>query len=84
MPRRYHASTCHSLEEMMRSSSIGSFLFGLSLFLVLFNLIHSLMKGRRLEQTSGWIIVEWETGNSSNRAQLSRSADLYSWSVRVL
>ncbi len=61
MPRRYH-EYLPQFEEMMRLSSIGSFLFGLSLFCVLFNLIHSLMKGEKASQNP-WegLSLEWET-----------------------
>lgn len=61
MPRRYH-EYLPQFEEMMRLSSIGSFLFGLSLFLVLFNLIHSLVKGEKASQNP-WdgLSLEWET-----------------------
>ena len=61
MPRRYH-EYLPQFEEMMRLSSIGSFLFGLSLFLVLFNLIHSLIKGEKAG-ANPWdgLSLEWET-----------------------
>lgn len=61
MPRRYH-EYLPQFEEMMRLSSIGSFLFGLSLFGVLFNLIHSLMKGEKAS-ANPWdgLSLEWET-----------------------
>jgi cytochrome c oxidase subunit 1 len=61
MPRRYH-EYLPQFEEMMRLLSIGSFLFGLSLFCVLFNLIHSLMKGEKAG-ANPWdgLSLEWET-----------------------
>lgn len=61
MPRRYH-EYLPQFEEMMRLSSIGSFLFGLSLFGVLFVLIHSLLKGEKAPQNP-WqgLSLEWET-----------------------
>jgi cytochrome c oxidase subunit 1 len=61
MPRRYH-EYLPQFEEMMRLSSIGSFLFGLSLFCVLFNLIHSLVKGEKAS-ANPWegLSLEWKT-----------------------
>ena len=61
MPRRYH-EYLPQFEEMMRLSSIGSFLFGLSLFGVLFILIHSLLRGEKASQNP-WqgLSLEWET-----------------------
>ena len=63
MPRRYH-EYLPEFEEMMRLSSIGSFLFGLSLFGVLFVLIHSLLKGEKASQNP-WqgLSLEWETAS---------------------
>jgi cytochrome c oxidase subunit 1 len=49
MPRRYH-EYLPQFEGMMQLSSLGSFLFGLSLFGVLFILIHSLLKGEKAPQ----------------------------------
>jgi cytochrome c oxidase subunit 1 len=61
MPRRYH-EYLPQFEGMMQLSSLGSFLFGLSLFGVLFILIHSLLKGEKAPQNP-WqgLSLEWET-----------------------
>ena len=63
MPRRYH-EYLPEFEAMMQLSSIGSFLFGLSLFGVLFILIHSLLKGEKAPQNP-WqgLSLEWETAS---------------------
>jgi cytochrome c oxidase subunit 1 len=61
MPRRYH-EYLPQFEGMMQLSSLGSFLFGLSLFGVLYILIHSLLKGEKAPQNP-WqgLSLEWET-----------------------
>ena len=61
MPRRYHEylpefTLWHQL------SSIGAFLFGISLFCVLFTLIHSLLRGEKAPQNPwGGVSLEWST-----------------------
>ena len=61
MPRRYH-EYLPQFEGMMQLSSLGSFLFGLSLFGVLFTLIHSLVRGEKAP-ANPWegLSLEWET-----------------------
>jgi cytochrome c oxidase subunit 1 len=61
MPRRYH-EYLPQYEEMMWLSSIGAFLFGISLFCVLAVWIHSLLKGEKAPANPwGGISLEWET-----------------------
>jgi cytochrome c oxidase subunit 1 len=61
MPRRYH-EYLPEFEFWQNLSSIGAFSFGISLFLVLFVLIHSLLKGEKAPMNPwGGLSLEWET-----------------------
>jgi cytochrome c oxidase subunit 1 len=60
-PRRYHEYLPEQ-QFLHQLSSIGSFLFGLGLFVILFYLIHSFMKGKKSPQNPwGGVSMEWET-----------------------
>ena len=61
MPRRYHQYV-PEFEVWMQASTIGSFIFGLSLFIMLGYLIHSLFKGVKAPHNPwGAVSLEWET-----------------------
>ena len=61
MPRRYH-EYLPQFELWHQLSSYGSFAFGLSLFLILFYLLHSLKNGEKSPQNPwGGVSMEWET-----------------------
>lgn len=61
MPRRYHVYL-PEFQIWHQMSSIGSFLFGISLFVILFYLIYSLFKGEKAPQNPwGGVSLEWET-----------------------
>jgi cytochrome c oxidase subunit I len=61
MPRRYH-EYLPEFEFWQNLSSIGAFAFGISLFLVLFVLIHSILKGEKAPKNPwGGVSLEWET-----------------------
>ena len=60
-PRRYHEYLPEQ-EFLHQLSSIGSFLFGISLFIILFYLIQSLISGKKAPQNPwGGVSMEWET-----------------------
>jgi cytochrome c oxidase subunit 1 len=60
MPRRYH-EYLPEFESWMYMSSIGSFLFGISLVCVLLSLIHSLFWGEKAPHNPwGGVSMEWE------------------------
>lgn len=61
MPRRYHQYV-PEFEVWMQASTIGSFIFGLALFIILGYLIHSLVKGVKAPHNPwGAVSLEWET-----------------------
>lgn len=61
MPRRYHTYV-PEFEVWMQASTIGSFIFGLALFIILGYLIHSLVKGVKAPHNPwGAVSLEWET-----------------------
>ena len=61
MPRRYH-EYLPQFEIWHQLSSYGSFLFGISLFLILFYLLKSLRDGEKSPQNPwGGVSMEWET-----------------------
>jgi cytochrome c oxidase subunit 1 len=61
MPRRYH-EYLPEFQSFHVLSSYGSFMFGISLFVILFYLIHSLFKGEKAPQNPwGGVSMEWMT-----------------------
>ena len=61
MPRRYHQYV-PEFEIWMQASTIGSFIFGAALFIMLGYLIHSLVKGVKAPHNPwGGVSLEWET-----------------------
>lgn len=61
MPRRYH-EYLPEFEIFHQLSSIGSAIFGFSLFLILFYLLRSLTSGEKAPQNPwGGVSLEWET-----------------------
>jgi cytochrome c oxidase subunit 1 len=61
MPRRYHQYV-PEFEIWMQASTIGSFIFGLALFIMLGYLVHSLFKGVKAPHNPwGAVSLEWET-----------------------
>ncbi len=61
MPRRYHQYV-PEFEVWMQASTIGSFIFGAALFIMLGYLIHSLFKGVKAPHNPwGAVSLEWET-----------------------
>ena len=68
MPRRYHAydkvsaDLLPTFEMWHRTSSIGSFILGSALFIVLFYLLHSLFRGKPAAKNPwGGKTLEWQT-----------------------
>ncbi len=63
MPRRYHQYV-PEFELWNQLSTIGSFIFGLGLFIILGYLIHSLFKGEKAPKNPwGGMSLEWEAAS---------------------
>ena len=78
-PRRYHVTA--TVEEMMRFPLLDVPIWSVIIPCIVQPYPFFNERGEA-GATLGWIILE-ETA-TPNRAQLPRSADLYSWSIRVL